>query len=342
MDGTTAAPAAAPAAPAAAEAAPTPTVPEAAPTPGSSIDSPSPKADVENPLVPETSTPEPGQVETSTDGDNPFQRFQENRVETTTEWQPEQPLDPMAEEAAPSDWKDALPQKYQNDSYLGRFDSMESFLKSVENLRSLAGKKGLEKPLADDPPEAWNEYWQIFGRPESPEQYDIKDPTDSTGAKTFEFNRDQLAELQKDFFKVGMTNEQAQLAMEKFASIETARQAELSEARNKRAEKTLDSLQLEYKDRTNAIVDRSLRALEASGMYEALAEAGIAEDERVIRAGIKMSEEYSEAVVGAKGSVKSSLAELHEVENSKAFWDKHDPNHKAAVDKRNRLLKEMG
>lgn len=246
-----------------------------------------------------------------------------------------------AEGGEVADWKENLPMSMRDDTYVNRFGSMEEFLKGVKNLQALASKKGLERPAPDAPPEAWNDYWDTVGRPSSPEEYAIENIKDSTGADVFEFDADLLSQLKPEFHKQGMTNEQAQFTMDKYAELKVAEQAQKQEAYEARTLETLTNLQKDYKETTNATIDRSLRVLENLGIYDTLVEQGLETSEPFIRLGIQLSQDYSEAVTGPRGSVRDSQSRLMEIEASPAFRNANDPNHKAVINERNEILRRM-
>lgn len=289
----------------------------------------------------ETSTPDPVDGSTEDKATDPFTEFaKDKKANPVPEAKPsEVPVE--APPGEPGDWKDVLPKQFQNNPYLNRFGSMEEFLKGVQNLQGLASKKGLVRPDADAPPEHWNDYWDTIGRPTSPDDYDIQDIRNSAEEVVFEFDKEQLPELRREFHKQGLTNDQAQFMMDKYAKLQMSMTEDKSAQQEQAKLQTLTNLQKDYKETTDQVIRQSLDALEGLGIYDALVDHGAEIDERVIRAGIKLSSEFSEAVLGPRGSTKSSQDRLNEIENSNAFRNRSDPNHKKVVAEREQLLKEL-
>jgi hypothetical protein len=289
---------------------------------------------------------EPDAVQTQSPSDeaqkpNPFDQFKTDKSESQPPAESEQGQDPVDDPAPPEDWKKSLPEKYRNNPYINRFDSMEKFIESAENAQRLLGKKGLERPAPDAPPEHWSEYWDAIGRPKSPSDYQIENITDSTGAVEFEFSKESLDGILPEMHKRGFTNDQAQFVMDQYAALEMANSQTAEAKYLAQTEQTLTNLQSEYKESTEAKIRRGLLALENLGLYEVLEQHKLDTSEAFIRAGIKLSEQFSEAVVGTGASVKDHITRLSEIENSPAFKNARDPKHKQAVAERLRILKEM-
>lgn len=271
---------------------------------------------------------------------NPFDEFKDNKtsepVETNTSAEDDNTVDPE-----PADWKDIFPEALKTDSFVNRFESAEEFAKGLQNMKRLVGKKGLERPDPNAPPEHWNEYWDTIGRPSSPDAYEIQNIKDSTGTDIYEFDSEVIKEVLPEVHKLGYTNDQAQFMFDLYAKREMASMEAEKAAFEKRTLNTLTELQAEFKESTDATIKRGLNALENLGIYDALAEAGLDTDIRFVKAGIRLSHEYSEATIGEGASVKNSMSRLEEIEALPAFRDARDPNHKKLVNERNRILKEM-
>lgn len=330
-----------------APAAPAPAA-EAPATPTTETPTQSPNGSETTQIPQDATSPEQGQsvdgAPTNESAETPKSPFQEFKTDKSAS-QPKPEETEGATEAPvpqePSDWKEAFPEKVRQNTFLNRFDSMEKFMEGVEHLQKLAGKKGLERPDENAPPEHWNEYWDTIGRPTSPDAYEIEDIKDSLGETTFEFNRDQLKEILPEIHKKGFTNDQAQFMMNLYAESQMASEKVAEEEYHRQATETLTNLQRDYKESTDSTIRRALLALENLGIYDVLEKSKLDTNEAIIRAGIKLSQEFSEAVVGQGASVKSHMQRLVEIEESPAFKNARDPNHKKAVAQRLQIIKEM-
>jgi hypothetical protein len=247
---------------------------------------------------------------------------------------------PPAEPAA--DWKEThIPEKYRNDPYINLFQDAESFMEGVRGLKSLAGKKGLERPVDGATEQEWSDYWQAIGRPTSPDDYKYEPLKDSANQPLYEFSDDMLKPIKEKMFEAGLTNDQVQANLDIYANLQIAdAQAKAEAAANERMQ-TVGNLRKEWGEQTDSNLNRAYNILDHLGLGEFAANHGLEANETLLRAMHALSGEYSEAVIGKGGSTKTVQSELAELEASPAYHNANDPKHKEVIARRLALIKQL-
>ncbi len=75
----------------------------------------------------------------------------------------------------PADWKSGLPEELRNDPSIANVKGVEDLAKEHVNVQRLIGKRGVTLPGKDATAEEWDSFYNEIGRPESADQYDLKD-----------------------------------------------------------------------------------------------------------------------------------------------------------------------
>lgn len=250
---------------------------------------------------------------------------------------PTQPIPPAV------DWKEThIPEKYRSDPYIGLFKDAESFMEGVRGLKNLAGKKGLEKPVDGATEQQWDDYWKAVGRPDSPDDYKYESLKDSANQPLFEFEDSTLKPIKEEMFKHGLTNDQVQANLDIYANLQIAEaEAQVDIVAAERMQ-TVSNLTSAWGDQYESNVTRAYGIMDHLGLGEFVESKGLEANEALLRAMHALSSEYSEAVIGPKGSTKTVHSELTELESSPAYHNANDPKHKEVISRRLALLKQLG
>jgi len=103
-------------------------------------------------------------------------------------------------------WRDSLPEDIRDETSLGTCKSLEGMARQYINAQKMIGKDKIGL-LGDNPTEAEkNEFYKTLGRPDTPEDYNLKRPDDFPEEL---FSADRASKAQELFHKIGLTSKQA-------------------------------------------------------------------------------------------------------------------------------------
>ena len=105
--------------------------------------------------------------------------------------------------APPSKFIDSIPTEFRDRPYLKDVADMPSLLKKLDGAQQLIGKRPAGIPDDKAAPEDWAKFFKYLGRPDVPDEYELKGPNDVKMPPEMEKNIRAL------FHKTGMTKKQA-------------------------------------------------------------------------------------------------------------------------------------
>lgn len=105
-----------------------------------------------------------------------------------------------------SSWRDSLPADLRANPALSNFADVGALAKEHVNLQGLIGRKGIIPPTENDPPEAWQKFYDALGRPAKPEEYGFKAPD---GAPPDVYDPNFAGKFAKWAFEAGIPKAQA-------------------------------------------------------------------------------------------------------------------------------------
>jgi hypothetical protein len=260
------------------------------------------------------------------------------------------PAPAPAAPAAP-EWLTSLPPELRDAPSLKRYGSVQDLARAYTEAETLIGRKGIIPPGENDPPEVHRKFREALGVPEKPEGYALKPPA---GVPEGTFTPESAAMFQSWAHKHGLTPKQAQGLLEDYLGSTAQGLAANEQARAAKVEEAVTTLRGEWGAAYDAKVERANRALKQFGgddLVAALAETGLANDPRMIRAWAAIGEKMGEDNPAGLGTGRSAggvltpaeaTAELRRIMGKGApIWDRKHPEHQWAVQRRDALI-EMG
>jgi len=104
-------------------------------------------------------------------------------------------------------WQNAyVPEDIRKDGTWSRFKKIQDVIKSENEARKLVSKKGVILPTEASKPEEWDAFYRLTGKPEKPEDYDIKKPDDFPDDY---WDEEFSAAAAQEFHKMHLTKKQA-------------------------------------------------------------------------------------------------------------------------------------
>jgi hypothetical protein len=111
-----------------------------------------------------------------------------------------------------SDWRSGLSDEYKSHPGIQSYDSLDKLVKTHINQEKLLGKKSI--PDADASPEAWNDFYNRTGRPESKDGYGIDNPL--------------FSEIADTAHAAGLNKKQAAVLTERLSELEASHNERLN------------------------------------------------------------------------------------------------------------------
>lgn len=138
-------------------------------------------------------------------------------------------------------WFSSLDPNHQEYVSKKGFKDSRSVLESYINLEKLRGvpeDRLLKLPEAEDDPK-WDDVYQRLGKPQSPEDYDLKDSEDGTDKEFNEWARNTFHDL-------NLTKDQAKGIIERFDKLTEEKQQAMSESYEARVQEQEANLKKEW------------------------------------------------------------------------------------------------
>ena len=128
--------------------------------------------------------------------------------QATTEAQPQatQTTVATADTPAPqSSWKESISEAYRNDPSIEKFTEIDALAKSYINATKMIGKDKIVIPNKNSTEEVWEEAYTKLGRPETPDQYNLKVQSD-----VVKMDDNAIKSFAEQSHKLGLNNKQAE------------------------------------------------------------------------------------------------------------------------------------
>jgi len=120
----------------------------------------------------------------------------------------------------------SIPKDYAEKPYLKGIDSADKVFKLLDDAQGLIGKRPAGIPQDTAPKEEWDKFYAAKGRPEKPEDYEIKVPDALKPHANPEFEK----EMRTGLFEAGLSKKEAGIVVEKYHAALT----KLAEAQAKK------------------------------------------------------------------------------------------------------------
>ena len=128
--------------------------------------------------------------------------------QATTETQPQatQTTVATADTPAPqSSWKDSISEAYRNDPSIEKFTEIDALAKSYINATKMIGQDKIVIPNKNSTEEVWEEAYTKLGRPETPDQYNLKVQSD-----VVKMDDNAIKSFAEQSHKLGLNSKQAE------------------------------------------------------------------------------------------------------------------------------------
>jgi len=128
--------------------------------------------------------------------------------QATTETQPQatQTTVATADTPAPqSSWKDSISEAYRNDPSIEKFTEIDALAKSYINATKMIGQDKIVIPNKNSTEEVWQEAYTKLGRPETPDQYNLKVQSD-----VVKMDDNAIKSFAEQSHKLGLNSKQAE------------------------------------------------------------------------------------------------------------------------------------
>lgn len=185
-------------------------------------------------------------------------------------------------------WHETLSDEFRENKNISKYNSLDDMLRGHDNLSRKIGEKNMEMPGEGASPDDWNKFYSKIGRPETVDKYTpyapemLKD-NDGNDYAAFEFDKDQLSDIQSRFHAKGFNDSQMTEAMNAYAEITTQAQTAALAEMDQQAVNTQSELRREYGDKYDAKMKSISAMAESLGIKDTLVEAGLGNNLAVIR-----------------------------------------------------------
>ena len=131
--------------------------------------------------------------------------------QATTEAQPQATqttvatADTPAPQPTQSTWKESISETYRNDPSIEKFTEIDALAKSYINATRMIGQDKIVVPNKNSTEEVWEEAYTKLGRPETPDQYNLKIESD-----VVKMDDSAIKSFAEQSHKLGLNNKQAE------------------------------------------------------------------------------------------------------------------------------------
>jgi len=247
---------------------------------------------------------------------------------------------PTPAPAASEDWRTGLPEDLKVNKTFEKFSSVEALAGSYVNLERHLGQDRISMPESE---EDWGQLYDKLGRPEENTNYtldlppEMADRLDGLGA-------DENGWFKELAYNSGLNQTQAQALYEGYWGMmaghsDTA--AGIDQKEHDDGEMALKKEWLGDTDKNLQVANRQLQALSEDvfgddTFIELLASKGLSNDPQMAKVlyhlGTQTMEDGTPVGVGDVSMTKDSVnMKISTLQKSKAYTNKNDPGHKAAV-----------
>ena len=212
---------------------------------------------------------------------------------------------------------------------LGQYKSIDEAAKGLVNTKQAYGKatEGMIKvPTAESSPEERAAYNKAVGVPESADKYSWKAP------EGMAIDAESFGEVSKAFHDAGYNDAQYSMAMDAYVGAEKAREAAFEASQAQLADASTAALKEDWGADYDKNIAETKAYAEKSGVYDILKGYGAINEKPVLDVLYAAAVASREDGVDTGGQGGGKEAQLAAVKASKAYNDKTDPGHRAAIE----------
>ena len=251
-----------------------------------------------------------------------------------------------AEEVKEDTWQTQyLSEDLQGNDTLSKFKNVSSLGNSYVELQKLVGSR-VKVPTDDSTEEDVNSFYNQIGRPESPEKYSIDLPSDS-------YPQEVIQSFLKEAHASGLTNKQAQSAINFYNTIETDGQINSDAAMQQAKVDAESALKKEWGPseyaKELAVSRRAFNRFADDDLKAFVNETGVTNNVAMIKFLNRIGKAFSEPDMGGAGKDSGSIdGDSAKIEISamlkdkthkynEALFDNTHPKHAEAISYRDHL-----
>ena len=251
-----------------------------------------------------------------------------------------------AEEVKEDTWQTQyLSEDLQGNDTLSKFKDVSSLGNSYVELQKLVGSR-VKVPTDDSTEEDVNSFYNQIGRPESPEKYSIDLPSDS-------YPQEVIQSFLKEAHASGLTNKQAQAAINFYNTIETDGQINSDAAMQQAKVDAESALKKEWGPseyaKELAVSRRAFNRFADDDLKAFVNETGVTNNVAMIKFLNRIGKAFSEPDMGGAGKDSGSIdGDSAKIEISamlkdkthkynEALFDNTHPKHAEAISYRDHL-----
>lgn len=145
-----------------------------------------------------------------------------------------------------NDWRtELIPEDLREEKMWADIKTPQDAMKMLHSSQKLLGKEKIVRPDADSPPEVWDEFYKVAGRPESAEKYEFgEDFTDENKAL---FDEEGLGKFKELAHENGVSGKAFQSMVKWYADYVNQANEALSGEANQAIQAGLDELKAEWR-----------------------------------------------------------------------------------------------
>ena len=227
-----------------------------------------------------------------------------------------------------------LSEDLQGNDTLSKFKDVGSLGNSYVELQKLVGSR-VKVPTDDSTEEDVNSFYNQIGRPESPEKYSIDLPSDS-------YPQEVIQSFLKEAHASGLTNKQAQSAINFYNTIETDGQINSDAAMQQAKVDAESALKKEWGPseyaKELAVSRRAFNRFADDDLKAFVNETGVTNNVAMIKFLNRIGKAFSEPDMGGAGKDSGSIdGDSAKIEISAMLKDNTHPKHAEAMSYRDHL-----
>lgn len=232
-------------------------------------------------------------------------------------------------------WLMGIDEEYRSDPSVNKYQSLNEAMKGLINQSKVIGKKGIIRPGEDATPEEMGEFYNAIGRPSEPNMYKYE-PIE--GAP--EVDQEAMTGFQEFAHNKGFNQEQFQAAIEYDLQRQQTAQETYEQERVEEISNTRRNIFDEFGEvEGGAFIRDAQSAADSLGLTDALIDAGVVNNESVIRALANANKSLGSSTMIGDQKVDSLDfdGQINELRSHEGYSNKLHPMHKEIMNKFDKL-----
>ena len=232
------------------------------------------------------------------------------------------------------DWKTMLPDDVRNDPSMKAIADIQSLAKSFVHAQKLVGADKVAIPGKHATEDDWDNFFNKIGKPRDIGQYEIKVPES--------FDKKSMEGFKETAFKNHLLPKQAQAIIDWYSKANQEMSQQIESQTRAQQQEEIQSLKQEWGAAFDTKIARAQMVIKNHADDETikyLAESGLGNNIKLVRLLAKVGEMYNEDQIRGSGgdpnalSPQDAMRQANDImsDRSHPYYDKHHPNHKAAV-----------